>query len=237
MCFVAKYKYVNIIGLLVAFSFFVSCAEKEEVSDVFIDGKAQIALQLPLIESAGTSQPSIDGESVIKNISLLIFDSATGAKELYIRLDIPYTTSSSSSIGDVLGFEGMSNPVMILDLQKRMRYNTQIFGNAAFTFHLAEGLDLKTQLGIDSHSKTYRGYSSIGLNNISMPNGWAEYQNWNTLYWQEETYLTYNKVFGDHRVNAMAGLSWQERTQKWNKSRTEGFSDDFFEDHIKSGNL
>ena len=145
-----------------------------------------------------------------------------------------YTTSTSSSINDVLGFEGMSNPVMILDLQRRMRYNTQIFGNAALTFHLAEGLDLKTQLGIDHHNQTYRGYSSIGLNNISMPNGWAEYQNWNTLYWQEETYLTYNKVFGDHRLNAMAGLSWTERTENWNKARTEGFSDDFFEDYNMS---
>ena len=145
-----------------------------------------------------------------------------------------YTTSTSSSINDVLGFEGMSNPVMILDLQRRMRYNTQIFGNAALTFHLAEGLDLKTQLGIDHHNQTYRGYSSINLNNISMPNGWAEYQNWNTLYWQEETYLTYNKVFGEHRLNAMAGLSWTERTQNWNKARTEGFSDDFFEDYNMS---
>ena len=145
-----------------------------------------------------------------------------------------YTTSTSSSINDVLGFEGMSNPVMILDLQRRMRYNTQIYGNAALTFHLAEGLDLKTQLGIDHHNQTYRGYSSISLNNISMPNGWAEYQNWNTLYWQEETYLTYNKVFGDHRLNAMAGLSWTERTQNWNKARTEGFSDDFFEDYNMS---
>ena len=145
-----------------------------------------------------------------------------------------YTHFASSTINNVLGFEAMSNPVAILDLQRRMRYNTQIFGNAALTFHLAEGLDLKTQLGIDHHNQTYRGYSSIGLNNISMPNGWAEYQNWNTLYWQEETYLTYNKVFGDHRLNAMAGLSWTERTQNWNKARTEGFSDDFFEDYNMS---
>lgn len=46
--------------------------------------------------------------------------------------------------------------------------------------------------------------------------------------------MTYNKVFGDHRINAMAGLSWQERVQKWNKARTEGFSDDFFEDNNMS---
>ena len=106
-----------------------------------------------------------------------------------------YTTNlTSQSENSYFGLEGMSNPVMILDLQKRMRYNTQIFGNAALTFHLADGLDLKTQFGVDSHNTTYRGYSSIELNNISMPNGWAEYQNWNTFYWQEETYLTLSLI-------------------------------------------
>ena len=141
-----------------------------------------------------------------------------------------YTTITSPSLSG-FNLEGMSNPVFILNDQRRMKYNTQIFGNAALTFHLAEGLDLKTQFGLDSHNITYRGYSSVGLNNISMPNGWAEYENWNTLYWQEETYLTYNKVLGDHRINAMAGLSWQERTYRRNKSKTEGFSDDFYEDY------
>lgn len=142
-----------------------------------------------------------------------------------------YTTSASSSMGDTFGFEGMSNPVMILDLQRRMRYNTQIFGNAAFTFHIIDGLDLKTQIGVDHHNRTYRGYSSISLNNISMPNGWAEFQNTQTTYWQEETYLTYNKVLNDHRINAMAGASWQERVYRYNRSYTEGFSDDFYEDN------
>ena len=84
-----------------------------------------------------------------------------------------YTTSTSTSFS---GLEGMSNPVFILDQQRRMRYNTQIFGNAALTFHIIDGLDLKTQFGIDSHNKQYRGYSSVKLNNISMPNGWAEYE-------------------------------------------------------------
>lgn len=146
-----------------------------------------------------------------------------------------YTTNlTSQSQNAYFGLEGMSNPVMILDLQKRMRYNTQIFGNVAFTFHLAEGLDLKTQFGLDNHNKTYRGYSSVLLNNISKPNGLAEYENWSSLYWQEETYLTYNKIAGDHRLNAMAGLSWQERVQRRNKSRTEGFTDDFYEDNNMS---
>ena len=143
--------------------------------------------------------------------------------------DGKYTNSSSSTVSNVLAFEGMANPVSILDLQKRMRYNTQIFGNAALTFHLADGLDLKTQFGIDNHRKEYRGYSSILLNNISRPNGWAEVSSWNDLYWQEETYLTYNKTFDKHRINAMAGLSWQERTYFGFNTRTEGFTTDAYE--------
>ncbi|MEN5194041.1 SusC/RagA family TonB-linked outer membrane protein [Sphingobacterium faecium] len=145
-----------------------------------------------------------------------------------------YTNSASSKISDVLGFEGMANPVSILELQKRERYNTQIFGNAALTFHLADGLDLKTQFGIDNHQKRYKGYSSISLNNISRPNGWAERNHTNTLYWQEETYLTYNKQFDKHRINAMAGLSWQARTYDFDNSRTEGFFDDFYESNNMS---
>ena len=143
--------------------------------------------------------------------------------------DGSYTTSTSSTLSGDLGFEGMSNPVMILEQQKRMNYRTQIFGNAAFTFHLAKDLDLKTQIGVDNHNNTYRGYSSIGLNNISMPNGWAEINHTNTLYWQEETYLTHNLTSGKHRLNTMAGLSWQERVYNYDRSRTEGFSDDFYE--------
>ena len=151
---------------------------------------------------------------------------------LPVKHEGKYTTAATP---DFSGLEGMSNPVMILDLQKRRNYNTKIFGNAALTFHLAEGLDLKTQFGIDHSNREYRGYSSITLNNISMPNGWADYTHYGTTYWQEETYLTYNKTFNDdHRLNAMLGLSWQERVYQRNRAYTEGFSDDFFEDNNMS---
>ena len=140
-----------------------------------------------------------------------------------------YTTNASPAMS--YGFEGMCNPVMILELQKRRRADTQIFGNAAFTIHILPGLDLKTQFGVDHHNIQIRYYSPTNLSNLSMPEGRAEFWNTNTFYWQEETYLTYNKVLGDHRINAMAGLSWQERTYMWNHSRTQGFSTDFFEDY------
>ena len=147
--------------------------------------------------------------------------------------DGSYTTSNSpSEMVGKFGFEGMSNPVMILDMQKRLYYNTQVFGNAAFTFHILPGLDLKTQLGIDWHAEEGRRYASRELNNISQTEqGVATNGRHNNLYWQEETYLTYNRTLkGLHRVNAMLGMSWQAYASRYNYSEAQSFESDFFED-------
>lgn len=128
------------------------------------------------------------------------------------------------------GFESMANPVAILTDQHRYNYNTQMFGNAALTFHLMPGLDLKTQFGVDAHNRTGKFYSSVTLENQSKPDGSARREHSMSLYWQEETYLTYNKAFNEnHRLNAMFGLSWQERSYDFDYMSASGFSgDDFY---------
>lgn len=145
--------------------------------------------------------------------------------------DGTYTMASNAAAIPNTGFESMANPVALLDLQKRMVYNTQIFGNAALTFHLMEGLDLKTQLGIDNHTRTNKTYSSVTLENQSKPDGYANRSHRNSFYWQEETYLTYNKTFNENnRLNAMLGMSWQERDYDYDYMSAAGFNgDDFFQ--------
>ena len=126
--------------------------------------------------------------------------------------------------------EGVGNPVELLKRMQARQYRTQIFGNAALTFHLAEGLDLKTQFGIDYHNNrnaNYTPFTPRPLINQSST-GRAEGNNSNTLYWQEETYLTYNKLFGPHSVNAMGGISWQERGYTYFSAVGSNFSDDFY---------
>ena len=129
--------------------------------------------------------------------------------------------------------EDGANPVHFLNEVQRMQYRTQIFGNLALTFHLAEGLDLKTQLGIDHHNNTNREYGPHDVHDFGKGDLGNAYQsNSSTLYWQEETYLTYQNVFNDlHRVNAMVGLSWQERRYDSFSARAKNFSDDFFGYH------
>ena len=55
--------------------------------------------------------------------------------------------------------EGVGNPVELLERIKAMNYRTQIFGNAALTFHILPNLDLKTQFGVDSHQYRSDSYT------------------------------------------------------------------------------
>ncbi|MDR2450061.1 MAG: TonB-dependent receptor [Prevotellaceae bacterium] len=125
--------------------------------------------------------------------------------------------------------ENGANPVHFLETVERRQYRTQIFGNAALTFHILPGLDLKTQLGVDNHQNTNREYGPIDVHDFGRGQHGRAYQNnANTLYWQEETYLTYNNTFGMHRINAMAGLSWQERVYEYFLADARNFADDFY---------
>jgi TonB-linked SusC/RagA family outer membrane protein len=138
------------------------------------------------------------------------------------------TWSNSQMISDEYLLEAMANPVHMLKTEERLRNRTQLFGNLYFTFHLAEGLDLKTQFGFDSHRRLFRRYAPDDLINISANQGGvAEIENQDVFYWQEETFLSYNRETGDHRINAVLGLSWQERMYNQNYVYAEGFADNF----------
>lgn len=127
--------------------------------------------------------------------------------------------------------EGVGNPVELLKRLQLNRYRTKIFGNAALTFHLTKDLELKTQFGIDydnNRDANYTPFTPRPLINQSANNGAASANNANTLYWQEETFLTFNKTLGKHYINAMAGMSWQERNYTYFSASDRVFTDDFY---------
>nr|WKN34773.1 TonB-dependent receptor [Tunicatimonas sp. TK19036] len=138
------------------------------------------------------------------------------------------TWSNSQMISDPYNLEAMANPVHVLETQDRLRKRTQLFGNAYFIFHLADGLDLRTQFGFDKHDRLFQEYSPTDLINISDPLGRAYQANERMNYWQQETFLNYNKEMGNHRFNGVLGLSWQQRTEEGFGITTEGFADNFF---------
>ncbi|GGF36985.1 SusC/RagA family TonB-linked outer membrane protein [Echinicola rosea] len=138
------------------------------------------------------------------------------------------TWSNSSMVEDPYGLEAIPNPVHVLTTQDRLRKRTKLFGNIYTTFHILPGLDLRTQFGFDKNDFNEQIYSPTDLINISSPNGYAYLGNERVLYWQQENYLTFTKDYGDHGINAMAGLSWQKRTSEYFNVSATGFSDDTF---------
>ena len=139
--------------------------------------------------------------------------------------------SNSQFTGNKLnmGLEAMSNPVHELNTRKMNRYKTKIFGNSSLTFHIIDGLDLKTQVGVDVNQNTDKNFSPNDLINISSPNGFANMSTYDSYYWQEETFLTYNKAIKKHRINALAGLSWSQQTAATSGTGdVRGFSTNFF---------
>lgn len=140
--------------------------------------------------------------------------------------------SNSQFEGNKLNFglEAMSNPVHELETRKRNRYRTKIFGNLGFTFHLLDGLDLRTQIGVDGNLRSNKDYDPTDLINISSPRGRASMYHGERLYWQEETYLSYNKVLnGIHRLNATLGMSWSKYTETSSNTGTvRDFDSDFY---------
>ncbi|MDD4515065.1 TonB-dependent receptor [Massilibacteroides sp.] len=149
-------------------------------------------------------------------------------QEVVKQVDDPTTPDDESKVARFSAEDG-ANPVHFLKSVKRNQYRTQIFGNAALTFHILPDLDLKTQLGIDSHINTNREYGPSDVHDFGKGDQGKAYQsNSNTLYWQEETYLTYKKVLDVHRINAMLGLSWQERTYESFDATAKTFADDYY---------
>ncbi|MCL1933228.1 MAG: TonB-dependent receptor [Candidatus Azobacteroides sp.] len=142
------------------------------------------------------------------------------------------TWANSQFTGNLLnyGLEAMANPVHELTTRKRNRFRSKIFGNLALIFHLAEGLDLRTQAGIDANIRSNKNYDPNDLINISAPNGRASQYKGERMYWQEETYLSYNRLFNNiHRINATLGMSWSQYTESWdNTNDITGFSTNFF---------
>ena len=138
------------------------------------------------------------------------------------------TYSKSTDLGGNFNLEAMANPVHVLETQDRLAKRTQLFGNAYLVFNLAEGLSFRTQFGFDNHERLFQNYSPRDLINISAPLGSASQSNQQVLYWQQENYLNYNKLFGPHSVSGVAGFSWQKRTDESFGVGVAGFADDFF---------
>ncbi|HYC86351.1 MAG TPA: SusC/RagA family TonB-linked outer membrane protein, partial [Chryseosolibacter sp.] len=132
--------------------------------------------------------------------------------------------------------EGGQNPVDQILKNTYLLNSQNILGNTYANIKLAEGLELRSTVGInilDRDRKRYNGRPAPQTPtyvNSANERGTARVRNDQETFWSFENYLTYMKRFADiHSLTAMAGVSSQQTSIYFFQASSRNFISDFFQ--------
>ncbi|MFA4867715.1 MAG: TonB-dependent receptor [Pedobacter sp.] len=109
------------------------------------------------------------------------------------------------------------NPVKSLENEDRQSKGASLNANAYLTYDISKSLQFKTTAGYikDSgngynfyNSGTTRGSATLPSNSRGVQASLALYEN---VTWNSTSTLNFRKKFGDHNVNVLGGIDFQER--------------------------
>jgi TonB-linked SusC/RagA family outer membrane protein len=125
---------------------------------------------------------------------------------------------------------GQTNPYAIANEEYRYNPSLRLIGNVQLAYTIANGLKLKLNAGIDNSWSKGDYYAP---RNLSLyVNGGAS-QNYSTSStFVNENLLTYNKAFGKHSLDVVAGITYQtSKGSSLNSGTASGFLTDIYQDN------
>jgi len=132
--------------------------------------------------------------------------------------------------------EGGRNPVDQLLNNTYNLISRTTLGNMYANIKLAEGLELRSTVGLNILERERQRYDSRPAPQtptyVNSPNerGTARLRSERETFWSFENYLTYTKRFADiHALTAMVGQSAQETNIFWFQQSSRNFISDFFQ--------
>ncbi len=140
-----------------------------------------------------------------------------------------------SEVANQYGFNGMENPLAMVEETKSERLAYRSTYNAYSTYDLLEGLTFKANLGTQTYSEKYDYYLPTSLSNgagnppysaSSMAAANAIAQTLNQVDKLAEFTLNYDKTIGKHKFNVLGGYSAQETTSDLIRVTARGFTND-----------
>ncbi|TLX74334.1 TonB-dependent receptor [Labilibacter sediminis] len=130
---------------------------------------------------------------------------------------------SKDSQEDLEDEENPHNPLTDINNVKNVKKNTDMMVNTRFLFNITPALTFMVRGGYTisyaDRRQFYPGYTSRG----SKKNGLNIYSNNNKTNLLAESTLTYMKSFNKHSINAVAGVSYNNRTDWYNDATNTGF--------------
>ncbi|WP_231389878.1 SusC/RagA family TonB-linked outer membrane protein [Sphingobacterium pedocola] len=139
------------------------------------------------------------------------------------------------------GFDAVSttreNPVAMLELPINNAETFRVLANVSAEYSILESLKLKTAFGTDISfiDETFFMPPS-GLRSFESQGGIGARRNTRDQLWINETTLAFDKVMGDHTVNALAGVSVQESRLEFVDAQRSNFPSNDIE-HISAGGI
>lgn len=142
---------------------------------------------------------------------------------------VRYPDGSFGKTLDYPGMEGGAQPVRLVNETTRLLEGTNMLGNTYTNIELADGLELRTTLGVNIIDQEVKYYAGHDLQFIS-ENGDALISDERHTSWQFENYLTYEVDFAEiHSFTGLLGLSWERIDNFSSSASAENFIDDYFE--------
>ncbi|GJM62787.1 SusC/RagA family TonB-linked outer membrane protein [Persicobacter diffluens] len=109
------------------------------------------------------------------------------------------------------------NPVAAIDNTFNAVENRMLIGNFFGDLDITKAFKIHTDFGFDFRNNNIRNYTPEGTYNndrIYFVND-ASNRMTNMFNWQWETYAAYDKAFGGHHLNVVAGTTLQRFTNQW----------------------
>jgi TonB-linked SusC/RagA family outer membrane protein len=133
-------------------------------------------------------------------------------------------------------FSGVhENPVGAIDGTTRENLQTRIFNNLKATFSIIDGLTFSSSIGVDYSTSLRNNYDARFL--ISgAPGGVAGKYNSESNSLLNENIFNYNKQFGDIKLDALAGYTWQKfKLVNFSAGSSNFVSDDLLFNSLSAG--
>lgn len=121
---------------------------------------------------------------------------------------------------------GDSNPYAQYVEREHFEYNTKLFGSSYFSVKILDGLTAKTSLGVTIEQRKRTRWD--GTLHHAAGNSRAQYNLQNRFRTRliSDNTLSYNKDFGKHEFDVLAGVTIQQRKSEESQVTGNGYSND-----------
>ena len=121
---------------------------------------------------------------------------------------------------------GDSNPYAQYVEREHYEYNTKLFGSTYLSYELLDGLTAKTSLGVTLEQRKRERYDGTKYHAAGNSRALYNLQNRYRTRLISDNTLNYSKDFGDHEINALAGLTLQQRKSENSDITGNGYTND-----------